>query len=68
MNLEEVQTTEIWDLFEKGRNYQRMLNVFSDTDRNYRMYNGNQWEGLKISGIEPIQLNIINQLLDIRLE
>ena len=63
MNLEEVEKTEIWQLYEKGRNYNRMLNVYSDTDRNYRMYNGNQWEGLIISGIEPIQLNIIKPIV-----
>lgn len=63
MNIEELVTTDIWNLYEKGRNYNRMLNVYSDTDRNYRMYNGNQWEGLKISGIEPIQLNIIKPIV-----
>lgn len=63
MNIEELVTTDIWNLYERGRNYNRMLNVYSDTDRNYRMYNGNQWEGLKISGIEPIQLNIIKPIV-----
>lgn len=63
MDLDELQKTDIWQLYEKGRNYNRYKNVYSDTDRNYRMYNGNQWEGLKISGIEPIQLNIIKPIV-----
>ena len=63
MDLEKLEETSIWNLFEKGRNFNRMRNVFSDTDRNYRMYNGNQWHGLKVKGIEPIQLNIIKPIV-----
>lgn len=63
MNIEELEKTDIWQLYEKGRNYNRMLNLYTDTDKNYRMYNGNQWSGLKISGIEPIQLNIIKPIV-----
>ncbi len=63
MNLEDVKQTEIFNLYEKGRNYNRTKKLYSDTDRNYRMYNGNQWQGLKISGIEPIQLNIIKPIV-----
>lgn len=63
MDLDELQQTDIWQLYEKGKNYNRLKNVYTDTDRNYRMYNGNQWDGLKISGIEPIQLNIIKPIV-----
>ena len=63
MDLNELKETDIWELYEKGRNYNRLKNLYSDTDKNYRMYNGNQWEGLKISGIEPIQLNIIKPIV-----
>lgn len=63
MDSEKLEETSIWNLFEKGRNFNRMRNVFSDTDRNYRMYNGNQWHGLKVKGIEPIQLNIIKPIV-----
>ena len=63
MNIEELKETSIWNLFEKGRNFNRMRNVFNDTDKNYRMYNGDQWHGLKVKGIEPIQLNIIKPIV-----
>ena len=63
MDLNEVKETDIWELYEKGRNYNRLKGLYSDTDKNYRMYNGNQWAGLKISGIEPIQLNIIKPII-----
>lgn len=58
--------TDIWNLFEKGKNYNQRMGVYSDTDRNYRMYNGNQWAGLPKSpkkSIEPIQLNIIRKIV-----
>lgn len=65
MDLRELQgkETSIWNLFEKGRNFNRMRNIFFDTDKNYRMYNGNQWYGLKVKGIEPVQLNIIKPIV-----
>ena len=63
MDLRELKETEAWQLYEQCRNYARMMNIFSDTDKNYRMYNGNQWEGLKISGIEPVQLNFIKPIV-----
>ena len=63
MDIREIQETPIWQLFEKGRNYLRMKNVFADTDRNYRMYNGNQWEGAKLGGVEPVQNNFIKPIV-----
>lgn len=64
MNLEELQKTEVWQLFEKGRNYLRRINAYSDTDKNYRMYSGNQWEGAKIEGIEQAQYNFIETIVN----
>ena len=64
MDLEELKATDIWQLYEQGRNYMRMMNMFTDTDRNYRFYNGNQWEGAKIDGIEQAQYNIIETIVD----
>ena len=63
MDLEEVRSTEIWNLYEKARNYCRLINMFSETDKNYRFFNGDQWEGLKVKGIEPVQLNFIKPIV-----
>lgn len=63
MRPDEIEETNVWQEFEKGKAFNRMRNVFSDTDRNYRMYNGDQWYGLKIKGIEPVQLNIIKPIV-----
>lgn len=63
MDLQDIKQTDLWSLYEQGRNYARIINMYSDTDRNYRMYNGNQWEGLPIAGIEPVQLNFIKPIV-----
>lgn len=64
MDIKEIRETPIWLLYEKGRNYHRMVGIYTDTDKNYRMYNGNQWDGAKLGGVEPIQENIIRPIVD----
>ena len=63
MNIEEIKETPIWGLFEKGRNYHRMTGIYTDTDRNHRFYNGNQWEGAKLGDVEPVQKNFIKPIV-----
>ena len=63
MNIEEIKETPIWTLYEKGRNYHRMTGIYTDTDRNYRMYNGNQWGGAKLGDVEPVQKNFIKPIV-----
>ena len=40
-----------------------MMGLFGDTDLNYRMYNGDQWHGLKVQGIEKVQYNFIKPIV-----
>ena len=63
MDIEELKQTDIWTLYEQSRNYCRLINMYTDTDKNYRFYNGDQWDGLKIKGIEPVQLNFIKAIV-----
>lgn len=63
MDIQEIRETPIWTLYEKGRNYHRMTGIYTDTDRNYRMYNGNQWEGAKLGDVEPVQKNFIKPIV-----
>ncbi len=63
MDLQEIKETPIWTLYEKGRNYHRRTGIYVDTDRNYRMYNGDQWKGAKLGDVEPVQKNIIKPIV-----
>ena len=63
MDIQEIKQTPIWELYEKGRNYHRMTGIYTDSDRNYRMYNGNQWEGAKLGDVEPVQKNFIKPIV-----
>jgi hypothetical protein len=59
MDRKEIETTPLWTLYERGQDYHRRTGIYTDTDRNYRFFNGNQWEGAKLGGVEPIQMNFI---------
>ena len=40
-----------------------MTGIYTDTDRNYRMYNGNQWGQAKLGDVEPVQKNFIKPVV-----
>lgn len=63
MDIQEIKQTPIWGLFEKGRNFHRRMNIYTDTDRNYRMYNGDQWGGAKLGDVSPVQKNFIKPIV-----
>ncbi len=63
MDIKEIIETPIWGLYEKGRNYHRQTGIYTDTDRNHRMYNGDQWGGAKLGDVEPVQKNFIKPIV-----
>lgn len=63
MDSQEIRETSVWQLFEKGRNFHRRTGIYTDTDKNYRMYNGDQWAGAKLGDVEPVQKNIIKPIV-----
>lgn len=67
MDKKEIRETAAWQLYEKGRNYHRLTGIYTDTDRNYRMYNGNQWEGAKLGDVEPVQKNFIKPIVKFKI-
>ena len=40
-----------------------MTGIYTDTDRNHRMYNGNQWGNAKLGDVEPVQKNFIKPIV-----
>ena len=64
MDLKEFKITDTWELYDKGYQYNQQIGMYEDTDKNFRMYQGNQWEGLiRTADIEPVQLNFIKPIV-----
>ena len=63
MDLEEIKETDIWALYDKSISYCRVIGMYGDTDLNYRMYNGDQWYGLKVKGVDKVQYNFIKPIV-----
>lgn len=62
--LQELKKTDVYTLYEKGKRYLYSKHVYSDTDLNYRMYEGDQWAGAIIDGIEKAQYNFIETIVN----
>jgi hypothetical protein len=63
LDISEIKETNIWALYQKSVSYCRMIGMYGDTDLNYRMYNGDQWYGLKVKGVEKVQYNFIKPIV-----
>lgn len=63
VDIQEIKETPIWGLYERGRNYHRRIELYTDTDRNYRFYTGDQWNGAKLGGVEPVVKNFIKPIV-----
>lgn len=67
MRREDEKVTDVWRDFEKGREYNRQKNVYTDTERNYDFYYGNQARHLNIGKETPVVLNIIKSIVKYKL-
>lgn len=67
MDLKDVKETEVWALYVQAQQYARKTNIYDSTDLNFRMYNDDQWNGVKLKGIEPVQLNFIKPIINYKL-
>lgn len=67
MDIQEIKETPIWTLYQKGRNFHNLTGIYTDTDRNYRMFNGDQWAGAKLGDVEPIQKNFLKPIVKYKL-
>lgn len=57
------EVTNLWSLYQKGKDYLIQRNVFKETDENYRNYNEDQWYEVESGSIEPITQNIIKPIV-----
>lgn len=67
MDLENIKETESWVLYTQAQSYARMTNIYDTTDENFRMYNDDQWNGVKLKDIEPVQLNFIKPIINYKI-
>lgn len=59
----ETSVTTVWEEYERGVQYNYQQQLYEKSKRNYNFYHGNQWEGAKLFGIQPITLNIIKSIV-----
>lgn len=60
---EETNITTVWQEYERGKNYNYQQQLYEKSKKNYDFYHGKQWEGIRLSGIQPITLNIIKSIV-----
>lgn len=63
MKKQEQNITTVWEEYRRGVDYNYQQQLYEKSKRNYNFYHGNQWEGIKLSGIQPITLNIIKSIV-----
>ena len=61
------KVTSVWRDFEKGRMYNRRKNIYTDTEKNYDYYYGNQAKYLNIGKETPVILNIVKSIVKYKL-
>lgn len=67
MDLKELKETDVWTLYTQGQEFARRKNIYDETDENFRMYNGDQWAGIKLKDVEPVQLNFIKPIINYKI-
>ena len=63
----EENITSVWHDFDKGRMYNRNKKLYTDTERNYDYYYGNQTRYLNIGNETPVILNITKSIVKYKL-
>lgn len=64
MDREEIKETDIWELYNKSVMFANKNGFYTNVDRDNRMYNGDQWDGLVVEGVEKVQLNFIKPIIN----
>lgn len=64
MDGKEIKETSVWVLYNKSVDYAKKHGMYEEVDLNNKFYNGNQWDGLLIEGIEPVVYNFIKPIVN----
>lgn len=64
MDGKEIKETKIWVMYDKCVAFARKKGLYSIVDRCNNFYNGDQWEGLLIEGIEPVVYNFVKPIVN----
>ena len=63
-DLKQLVETDIWQLYEKHAMYMRNKGYYTSTDRNFRFYNGNQWDNAIVDkNVKLISINYIKPIV-----
>ena len=62
-NKKKNQCTEDWLLFEKGKEYNHSIDLYSTVNRNERFYRGDQWTGVDSGGLPKPVFNIFKRII-----
>ncbi len=57
------ELSEDWALFEKGREYNHSIDLYSTVNRNERFYRGDQWQGVNADGLPKPVFNIFKRII-----
>ncbi len=56
--------THEWQLYEKGKEYNNSINLYSKVSTNERFYRGDQWEGINSNGLPKPTFNIFKRIIN----
>lgn len=62
--IEELKNTDEWELYEKGRQFNRGRNLYNKTEKNIDFYIGNQWTGAKLGDMQPLMYPVVAPIVD----
>lgn len=57
-------TTNEWQLYEKGKDYNRKINLYETVDKNERFYSGDQWHGVVSNGLPTPVFNVFKRIIN----
>ena len=64
---EEENVTTVWMDYQKGVMFNRSHSLYTETEKNYNFYHGDQWNGAKLGDIQPVVFNIIKPIVKYKL-